>query len=257
MEEPRHVYWRDSACLPLNQPSIETRNEYSYCPPYRRRKARHYGYGKSRRQILWPLFGHKTKAFDFIAQIAAGKTLLVGERNLSFTLSLIRDSRINPNRLIATTFEYLSELPPEAKENAKQLRAKGVSVLFNVDATKLSSVLGWVKFDNIVFQFPHVGSREPVEGHNPNFILVRDFLKSASRHLAKGGKVLIIAVDTPHYRGAFQFDDAAKAAGFSPPESYPFDPGRFRGYHHTMTHQEGSALDNHDEFMTWVFRPKS
>jgi hypothetical protein len=270
-------------------------SEYLYCAPYKHRKARQRILGfrtprhplsSPRRPIFWShhsrrskrlyllrkkeqmetvhaaglhlyLFGHKAKAFDFVAQIAAGKTLLVGEGNLSFTLSLTRNARINPNRLTATIFEYLSELPPEAKENAKRLRNLGVSVLFNVDATKLSSVLGWMKFDSIVFQFPHAGSREPVEGHNPNFILVRDFLESASRNLTKGGKILISAVDTPHYRGAFQFDDAAKAAGFLPPESYPFDPGRFRGYHHTMTHQEGSALENHDEFATWVFRPKS
>lgn len=272
MKEPRHAHRRDNAYLSLSQPLVETRDEHSYCPPYRRRKARRYGYGRRKHFFLlgrrkrtatanaiglYRHSGHKAKAFDFVAQIANGKTLLVGEGNLSFSLSLTRDARINPSRLTTTTFEYLSELPSEAKENAKQLRSLGTSVLFNVDATKLSSALGWTKFDNIVFQFPHAGSREPVEGHNPNFILIRDFLKSAFHQLMRGGKVLISTVDSPHYRGAFQFEDAASAAGFAPPESYPFDPSRFRGYHHTMTHQEGSALENHDKFVTWVFRPKS
>jgi hypothetical protein len=207
---------------------------------------------------LWRyLFGRKAKGFDFIAEIAAGKTLLVGEGNLSFAFSLTKDPRINPGRLTATVFERLSELSPEAEENAKKLRALGVSVLGNVDATKLSSALGYARFDNIIFQFPHAGSRDPVDGHNPNFILVRDFLKSAARQLARGGKVLISAVDSPHYRGAFQFEEVAEAAGFAPPQAYPFDPGKFRGYRHTMTHQPGSALDNHDEFATWVFRLKS
>lgn len=111
-----------------------------------------------------------------------------------------------------------------------------------------------MRFDSIVFQFPHVGSREPVEEHNPNFILVRDFLRSAAAQLAPGGQVLISAVDSPHYEGAFQFDDAAEIAGFLPPEVYPFDPSAFPGYTHTMTHEEGDALDNHDAFGTWIFK---
>ncbi len=50
-------------------------------------------------------------------------------------------------------------------------------------------------------------------------------------------------VDTPHYRGAFQFDEAADIAKFQSPESYPFDPNAFPEYELTMTHQSGSALD--------------
>lgn len=98
-----------------------------------------------------------------------------------------------------------------------------------------------------------MASRELIEGRNPNFILVRDFLESAAHQLKPGGKVYISAVDSPHYYGAFQFDEAAKTAGFGPPEVYPFDPKDFPGYTHTMTHEDESALDNHDKFATWVF----
>jgi len=38
------------------------------------------------------------------------------------------------------------------------------------------------------------------------------------------------------------------------PLKYIFDPNDFLGYTHTMTHQEGSALDNHDKFATWEFK---
>ncbi|NBX04413.1 MAG: DUF2431 domain-containing protein, partial [Alphaproteobacteria bacterium] len=213
---------------------------------------------KARRPIFWSLLFRKrqlylrhkkTAAFDFIAQIARGTTLLVGEGNLSFTVALTIDSRINPAHLTASTFESAPDLSDEAEENAKILRLTGVSVLYGVDATKLSANVGLVRFDSIVFQFPHVGSRDPVEGRNPNFILIRDFLKSARRQLASGGKVLISIVNTPHYRGAFQLEEAANAAGFLPPRAYRFDPDKFRGYHHTMTHQEGDALYNHDDFL--------
>lgn len=202
--------------------------------------------------LVWLL--HKANNFDFVSAIASGKTLLVGEGNLSFALSLAKNAQMATSRLIATTFEARADLSDEAIANAATLRALGVTVLHSVNATSLRTSLGSWLFDSIVFQFPHVGSREPVEGHNPNFILVRDFLVSAAAQLHPNGQVLITAVDTPHYRGAFQFEEAADIAGFLTPESYLFDPDAFPEYEHTMTHQSGSALDEHNTFRTWVFR---
>lgn len=197
-----------------------------------------------------PAWCVKTSAFDFVGAIAYGRTLLVGEGNFSFAASLVSMTRIIPSRLTATTLEPESELSPLAEGNVQRLRARGARVICSVDAADLAAAFGSLRFDNIVFQFPHVGSREPVEGHNPNFILVRDFLLSAVAQLAPGGQ----AVDSPHYEGAFQFDEAAEIAGFLPPEVYPFDPSDFPDYTHAMTHQEGDALDNHDAFSTWVFK---
>ncbi len=207
------------------------------------------------RHLVWLL--HKSASLDFVAEVSQGRTLLVGEGNLSFALSLAAMSGITPSRLIATTFENKEDLSSDAIANAEALRHKGVTVLHGVDASSLASVFGSWRFDTIVFQFPHAGSRDAVEGHNPNFILVRDFLISAAAQLHRGGKVLISAVDSPHYRGAFQFDEAADIAGFATPESYPFDPSAFPEYEHTMTHQSGSAIDHHDEFSTWVFRKQA
>lgn len=201
-------------------------------------------------QKLW----YKVTNFDFVETIARGRTLLVGEGNLSFSLSLTRKKRITPNNLTVTTFENTNELNEETINNAKNLRKLGVFVMHGVDATKLFITLGSVRFDNIVFQFPHTGSREPIDGHNPNFILLRDFLKSAKKHLAIGGRILVSTVDNPHYNGAFQFDEAAAQSGFEAPKKYPFDPSAYAGYTHNMTHEDESALDRHDTFATWVFR---
>jgi tRNA G46 methylase TrmB len=197
---------------------------------------------------------HKAKGFDFVGEIADGGTLLVGEGNFSFSYSLTKKKRINPSNLTATTFEKERELSEQAVKNIENLKTLDVLVLSNVNAMTLSKTFGTMSFDNIIFQFPHVGSREPIEGHNPNFILVRNFLKSAKHHLKRGGKVLISAVDNPHYHGAFQFDEAAEKAGFEPPAMYPFDPSSFPGYTHTMTNEEESAIDDHKKFGTWVFR---
>lgn len=197
---------------------------------------------------------HKGTAFDFVGEIAEGKTLLVGEGNMSFTYSLTRKKRIIPAKLIATTFESVDNLSPETIQNAEKIKESGVLVLHSIDATCLTATFGSMRFDNIIFQFPHTGSREPIEGHNPNFILVRDFLKSARWHLRVGGKVLISAVDNPQYRGAFQFEEAAEIAGFRTLEIYPFDPLEFPGYVHAMTNEDNSAIDEHTTFSTWVLR---
>lgn len=204
------------------------------------------------KHLVWMLC--KATGFDFVTEVARGRTLLVGDGNLSFALSLAEKSLITPSRLVVSTFESKSDLSVEALENTDALKRRGVTVLHGVDATNLASSIGSWRFDTIVFQFPHAGTRDALEGHNPNFILVRDFLISASEQLQRNGKVLISAVDSPHYRGAFQFEEAAEIAGFVPPEAYPFDPSQFPGYEHTMTHQEGSALENHDNFSTWVFK---
>ena len=202
--------------------------------------------------LAWLL--HKTTTFNFISEVSQGRTLLVGEGNFSFALNLGKKPKIVVNRLVATSFESKNDLSEEAIANAKKLKTMGAAVLYGVDATNLSSVfVSWL-FDNIIFQFPHVGSRDAIDGHNPNFILVRDFLVSAKSQLQLGGKVIISAVDTPHYRGAFQFEEVAKIAGFKPPEIYKFDLSAFPEYEHTMTHQIGNALENHNKFSVFVFK---
>ena len=149
------------------------------------------------------------------------------------------------------------DLLPITNANAKQLRTLGANVLHEIDATQLDKAFRENEFQNIIFQFPHSGSREPIEGHSPNFILIRDFLISAKLILSDFGAVFISAVNNSHYCGTFQFEHAAEAAGFFPPDIYPFDPFSFSGYEHTMTHQEGEALDHHDEFGTWIFRKRT
>ena len=202
--------------------------------------------------ILWL----KADRFDFVGQVAKDATLLVGEGNLSFSLSLTGFERIKPTLLTATTFAALRDLTTAGKENAAKLRTRGATVYHGVDATRLRAFFGNKGFHTIVFQFPNVASRTPIRGHNPNFVLIRRFLASAAGQLLSGGSVLISAVDSPHYRGAFNFEQAAKDTGFALPEIYPFDPDDFPGYVHTMTHEDESALDGHKRFATWVFRRK-
>ena len=51
----------------------------------------------------------------------------------------------------------------------------------------------------------------------------------------------------------FKLEKLATLTGFRKPTKYAFDPSDYIGYKHTMTHQDESALENHDKFATWEF----
>lgn len=212
--------------------------------------------GPSELKILSPVAPSARKTSFFISQIQQGNTLFIGEGNLSFALSLAKASGITASNLVATTYEKISDLSEEAQQNSEILKRYGVSVINGIDATRLEQYFPHQKFHTIVFQFPNAGSREPEYGRNPNYILIRDFLKSATSCLMPDGKILITAVESPHYQGAFQFEEAAEKAGYNILGSYPFDPESFPGYSHTNTNDDDSALKKHDEFKTWVFELK-
>lgn len=196
------------------------------------------------------------KTSFFVSQVQQGNTLFVGEGNLSFALSIAKTPGITASKLVATTYEETSDLSEEAQQNAELLKCSGASVMNNIDATKLDRYFPHHKFDTIVFLFPNTGSREPQYGRNPNYILIRDFLKSAVSCLASNGKILITTVDSPHYQGAFQFEEAAEKTGYRIIGSYLFDPETFPSYSHTNTNDDKSALEKHDEFKTWIFELK-
>ncbi len=184
-----------------------------------------------------------------------GKTLLVSEGNFSFAKSLLLNPRSGIVSMAATTFDGQRSLPPEAQDNIDTLEQFGASVFYKIDAINLTNFFHREDFDTIVFQFPNVGSRDPKHGHNPNHVLLRRFLKSGRNLLKPAGKIIVTTVDNPHYDGAFQYDKAAKFSGFHQPERYRFDPEMFPEYSHTNTHNDDSALSNHQNFITLVFKP--
>jgi hypothetical protein len=111
-----------------------------------------------------------------------------------------------------------------------------------------------MKFDHVIFQFPYSGNRKSVENNHTNFILVHDFLKSALSRLKSTGSAVISAVDNDYYNNIFQFDKIATILDLKKPIKYLFDPKDFLEYTHTMTNEDGSALENHKKFATWEFK---
>jgi 25S rRNA (uracil2634-N3)-methyltransferase len=184
-----------------------------------------------------------------------GRTLLVGERNFSFAKSLLQRSLTTVTDLTATTFEKENEITDEVLQNIEYLQDQSNQIKFAVDAKKLDQIFSKGRFDTIIFQFPNVGSREPIKGHNPNHILLVNFLKSALDILSPTGHVLLTTVNSPYYDGVFQYEDAALKAGYSIQGTYPFYFSWFPNYIHTNTLNEDSAADEYDKFITRIFVP--
>lgn len=202
------------------------------------------------------VLAHKGKlgAFDFVRSVSIGRTLFVGEGDLSFSLALAKLAPGAARNFVSTTFETVRRLSPTGVGNADWLSKAGAKVLHGVDATQLDTHFGSVKFNSIIFNFPNIAKRMPVYGHNPNHNLARKFLRSAARQLLPGGQIIITLVDSPFYAGAFNLPEAARYAGLAEPNIYSFRPGQFPGYTHTNTLGGQSALARHRSFCTWVFR---
>lgn len=193
--------------------------------------------------------------FSFVEAAKAGPTLLVGEGNLSFSTALSGLIVSRASNITATTLQQDEAYSEEAKRNARTLQRRGAKAMGGVDATNLSDTFRRRTFDLIVFQFPNVGSREPVYGRNPNHVLIRRFLRSAKGHLTAQGQIAITVVNSSHYDGAFDMDGAAQRNNYQMPVAHPFYFADFPGYSHVKTKDDGiSAFEKGDEFVTYVFR---
>lgn len=206
--------------------------------------------------LIEQLLTHKGKigAFDFVQTVSQGRTLFLGEGNLSFSLALAKLKPTAAQNFTATTFEPARRLPSAALLNASQLARMGAKVLYGIDATQLQTHFGATKFHAIIFNFPNVARRTPIYGRNPNHILARKFLRSAAGQLVHGGLVVMAVVDSSFYAGAFGLPAAARFAGLGEPEIHEFKPSRFPGYVHANTLGGRSALTKYRSFSTWVFR---
>ncbi|KAH8099728.1 hypothetical protein BXZ70DRAFT_940859 [Cristinia sonorae] len=129
---------------------------------------------------------------------SSDKILLVGEGNFSFTRALVVDAPaplqyLPAENVVATAYDEEKECYakyPEAEGIVGALRERGVTVLFQVDATRLEKchALKGRTFDKIVWNFPHAGKGITDQDRNilSNQLLLLGFLRSASAFLARG-----------------------------------------------------------------------
>ena len=84
---------------------------------------------------------------------------------------------------------------------------------------------------------------------------MKNFLKSCINILKQNGKVVISLVDTPYYKGVFDYENLGfKEYGKS--KIYKFNPLNYKGYIRTKTHKEENGLANYDDFISLAFTLK-
>jgi Domain of unknown function (DUF2431) len=184
----------------------------------------------------------------------SGKTLLVGEGNLTFTESNVKLGRSFPGNVTATIYQKKAEVRDQATlARAEKLQEGGVTVEFGVDATKLDKgTEDQPKYDTIIWMFPHPGGSRPDAARAGAALLVA-FFASAAAVLAPGGKVSV-TLRNDWYIKRWKPVDAAAAAGLHlvGSDPLPFKQEDYPGYTHETTESGANEADVSTGY-TYVF----
>jgi len=209
--------------------------------------------------------------------------LVVGDGDLSFSRALCRLHRGKKPKIVSTCWETSLELLeryPKAPSTIAEIVHRGGRCLFGVDAVNLkeslkqalktypqgdytrissSDTLSALKFDIVVFNFPHALA----ENKNPdaNGHLVEEFLRNCMEILTPDGEVHITFhidvfrannTDKDQYI-TWQIDQRAKRAGFVHVKKFPLNRSKFPGY--AIKNVEGNPF-NIKKGDVHVFRTK-
>lgn len=166
--------------------------------------------------------------------------LLVGEGDLSFTLSLLLDHGCAS--LTATTFDShdaLLDKYPHAQEHMQQIQDEEQTILHGVDAAKLYShkqVKRRAPYDRIFFNFPHTGgvSTDVNRQVRANQALLSAFFQAAISLLSPSGTVLVTLFEAEPYT-LWNVRDLGRHAGLMVRRSWRFEKDVYPLYRHART----------------------
>ena len=122
--------------------------------------------------------------------------LIIGDGDFSFSLSLTRKLQTDDAGIyvVATSLETRDQVVcrPNAVENITELIKLQSIVLHEVDGTALNTCAELVqlakKFNEIVFNFPHIGGKSHMR---QNRTLLREFFTSAVQFLNEDGRIRV------------------------------------------------------------------
>ncbi|CAF2150052.1 uncharacterized protein At4g26485 [Brassica rapa] len=166
------------------------------------------------------------------------KILLVGEGDFSFSLCLASafGSATNITATSLDSEDELSKKYMDAMVNVSMLARFGCDVQHEVDVHTMSfdNSLSLRRYDRIVFNFPHAGSRffgrefssKAIEGHR---VLVQGFLENAKEMLEENGEIHITHKTTYPFSD-WEIERLAKAEGLKLAKESKFERSHYPGY---------------------------
>ncbi|KAI3897476.1 hypothetical protein MKW92_032824 [Papaver armeniacum] len=181
------------------------------------------------------------------------KILLVGEGDFSFSVCLAKAFGSAAN-MVATSLDSAETLwrrLPSSETNIDDLLDLGCLILHEVDVHDMASSyaeLENMKFDRIIFNFPHAGHFRKLREEDEDLILMHKtlllgFFMSSSKMLRENGEVHV-ALRDDHPYNTWGAEKLAKRAGLRLIEKVDFQQAAYAGY----TNRRGSSIKCQDSF---------
>ncbi|KAL6513960.1 hypothetical protein OROHE_019416 [Orobanche hederae] len=164
------------------------------------------------------------------------RILLVGEGDFSFSACLAR-AFVSASNMVSTSLDsktFLKKHYKNAASNIAELSSRGCMVMHGIDATVMADheLLGGIKFDRIVYNFPFAGffkglSRESTLRRHRR--LVSLFLKNAKEMLSGSGEIHI-SHKTNSFHLEWNVESMASSHGLRLIEAVGFELHHYPGY---------------------------
>ncbi|XP_039117601.1 uncharacterized protein At4g26485 isoform X1 [Dioscorea cayenensis subsp. rotundata] len=180
------------------------------------------------------------------------RILLVGEGDFSFSACLANAFGSAKN-MVATSLDskatlYWKQWSSEAHlQDLKELRCV---ILYKIDVKNMHEhkVLKNMKFDRIIFNFPHAGHDPLLKESDKKLImkhrkLLENFFMSSSKMLSEEGEVHVTHRNDYPYR-KWKLEKLAKKAGFVLVEMVEFMKEKYPGYHN----KRGGSIKSNKKF---------
>ncbi|XP_058068187.1 uncharacterized protein At4g26485-like [Magnolia sinica] len=180
------------------------------------------------------------------------KILLVGEGDFSFSACLAKAFGSATN-MVATSYDSKEKLESKhwsSGDHLEELKGLGCMVLHDIDVHVMNQqpILKKMKFDRIVYNFPHAGHDPLLHEWNSQLIerhqkLLSGFFRSAREMLTDGGEVHVShRNDDPYNR--WNLEKLAETAGLVSKKRAKFRKSDYPGYHN----KRGGGIRSDQEF---------
>ena len=214
----------------------------------RRKQQRHQQHSDKKRAVRVTRYDMCMNGKD--KGVSLPTILVLGDGDFSFSCALIKHRKC-ADGLTCTSIDSEDILhdkyPNSAPSNIQQLKSLGATVLHGVDATRPETLLqamsehlssqATLKFDRVIFNFPHIGKQETHLNRN----LLRDFLSTSSTLLTTGGQVHITLKLSPPY-DRWNVEELAQGTGMVLGDELSFDFSVFPGFSHQTTKAGAKGL---------------